>query len=419
MPEKWDTLVLRDALGPNLKVLQLLGYWPPEESSSLIRGVYQIYATFCVGFFFILYIVTEVINIVLSLDDLEKITEASFLFLTHFAQIIKLYHFTTKNPRICALANSLQGPKFRARNAKQYGMLKRSIFEAQFTFYLFISMSLSTCILWGIFPLIDQSADGHMALPLSSYYPFSTDNSPTFELIFAYQIISTSINAATNVSMDTTVSSFMSVICGELNVLNDSLVNIREFALERMGKRAVDLGLLDDSNHAKTHPELEMEMDKILIECVHQHWQILDATIEIGELFNIGVLSQFAVGTIIICITMFELTLVELFSLQFVSMVLYQGCMLVEIILYCWFGNEIILKSENICFSVYSSDWYRNSVEYKKKMLMIMTRTQVPIRLYAGNLFTLSLVTFAAILRSSWSYFAVLRRVHVDENEIQ
>lgn len=94
---------------------------------------------------------------------------------------------------------------------------------------------------------------------------------------------------------------------------------------------------------------------------------------------------------------MFELTLVELFSLQFVSMVLYQGCMLVEIILYCWFGNEIILKSENICFSVYSSDWYRNSVEYKKKMLMIMTRTQVPIRLYAGNLFTLSLVTFAAV----------------------
>lgn len=31
-------------------------------------------------------------------------------------------------------------------------------------------------------------------------------------------------------------------------------------------------------------------------------------------------------------------------SLQFLSMVLYQGCMLLEVAMCCWYGNEVIYK---------------------------------------------------------------------------
>lgn len=31
-------------------------------------------------------------------------------------------------------------------------------------------------------------------------------------------------------------------------------------------------------------------------------------------------------------------------SVEFVSMLTYQSCMLMQLFLYCWFGNEILLK---------------------------------------------------------------------------
>ncbi|XP_017785451.1 PREDICTED: odorant receptor Or1-like [Nicrophorus vespilloides] len=390
-----ENLMLGSAVAPNFFVMHLLGIWPTKTSTRL----YKTYAVIITSFVFFLYIISELVNIVISFGDLELITQASFLFLTHMAQLVKLYFFGRYRNRIQSLTDSLERRVFQPRNGRQLVMVKRSMRRATVTYYVLISMSIATCSLWAVFPMIEVGENG-MELPLSAYYPFSTDLTIVFNVIFAYQILSTAINAATNVSMDTTTSGFMSLVCGQLDILNDSLIHVKDFAEEQISSdRSISL---------------DAAMEENLVHCVDHHRNILQMTEEIGTLFGITTLSQFAAGAIIICITMFELTLVSLFSIKFVSMVLYQGCILVEILVYCWFGNEIILRSSKIANSAYHSDWTDSPTSYKRKLLLIMTRSRVPIKLYAGNFFTLSLETFMTILRTSWSYFAVLNRVHQD-----
>ncbi|XP_068909813.1 odorant receptor 4-like [Tenebrio molitor] len=107
-------------------------------------------------------------------------------------------------------------------------------------------------------------------------------------------------------------------------------------------------------------------------------------------------------------------------SFQFVSMFLYEFCVLLEIFLWCYYGNEIILKllcnlqSEQLTTSAFKSDWSDCNKEYKKDLLLFMIRSQRSLELYAGGYFPLSLRTFMAIVKSSWSYFAVLNSVRSD-----
>lgn len=53
---------------------------------------------------------------------------------------------------------------------------------------------------------------------------------------------------------------------------------------------------------------------------------------------------MFVVGVIIVCISMFQMSLVPVVSFRFLAMLLYQICVLVEMYLWCYYGNEVILK---------------------------------------------------------------------------
>ncbi|RZC37966.1 7tm 6 domain containing protein, partial [Asbolus verrucosus] len=64
---------------------------------------------------------------------------------------------------------------------------------------------------------------------------------------------------------------------------------------------------------------------------------------------------------------------------------------LIQISTYCWFGNEAKVKSNQISHAVFESDWIHQPLERKKNILMIIIRSQKPIRLSAFNLFYLSL----------------------------
>nr|CAH7768516.1 unnamed protein product [Callosobruchus chinensis] len=134
-----------------------------------------------------------------------------------------------------------------------------------------------------------------------------------------------------------------------------------------------------------------------LLECVESHRCILEFAKEFSVLFTISILGQFVVSVIIICTTMFEMTLVPFMSLKFVSLVLYQYCMLMEIFILCYFGNEVIIESNRLTNFAYQSDWLIGSSEFRKNLLFFMIRSQRTLKLYAGGFFTLSLDTFVRV----------------------
>ncbi|XP_030763199.1 odorant receptor 67a-like [Sitophilus oryzae] len=77
----------------------------------------------------------------------------------------------------------------------------------------------------------------------------------------------------------------------------------------------------------------------------------------------------------------------------------------------CLFSTKLTKKSENISTAAYTSDWLNGSTSFKKMLVLIILRSQKPMRFYAANFFELSLTTFVAILKASYSYFALMNKM--------
>jgi hypothetical protein len=150
---------------------------------------------------------------------------------------------------------------------------------------------------------------------------------------------------------------------------------------------------------------------------------------EFTYLFTASITGQFVVGVIIVCMSMFQMSLVSVLSFRFFAMMLYQICVLMEIYLWCYYGNEVILKVNNTCAllfkylnlllfqsdklteSAYICEWIDGPKEFKQDLLFFMTRTQFPLQLYASGYFTLSLETFKAVCLKANSNEVLIRSV--------
>lgn len=86
----------RDSISINLKLLRIFGLWFPEENTWSWRSkLYLIYAILFQGFFFYLYVFSETAEMMFSFGNIEKMTEASFLLLTHYAEAYKVKNVIT------------------------------------------------------------------------------------------------------------------------------------------------------------------------------------------------------------------------------------------------------------------------------------------------------------------------------------
>lgn len=71
----------------------------------------------------------------------------------------------------------------------------------------------------------------------------------------------------------------------------------------------------------------------------------------LNKKFRFTISFQFLVSTLVVCFTLYQLTKT---SGKFVELGMYMSCMLTQIFLYCWYGNEVKLKVcafENFMFS--------------------------------------------------------------------
>ncbi|OXU23954.1 hypothetical protein TSAR_005005 [Trichomalopsis sarcophagae] len=75
----------------------------------------------------------------------------------------------------------------------------------------------------------------------------------------------------------------------------------------------------------------------------------------------------------------------------------YLICMLGELFAYCWFGNEITLKSMGFSDDIYKIDWMALSDSSNKKLIFIMMRATQPIIMSYGHLVILNIESFKSV----------------------
>ncbi|XP_025265994.1 odorant receptor Or2-like [Camponotus floridanus] len=118
--------------------------------------------------------------------------------------------------------------------------------------------------------------------------------------------------------------------------------------------------------------------------------------------------SEFLMITIVMCYNLIHMAATSTTTASYVQNLMVICCTLAPIFYYCWFGNEVKLKSLQLSDNIYNTEWTILNNNVKKGLLMIMNRATIPIEFTSANIISMNLESFVMVLKTSYSLFNVL-----------
>ncbi|CAH0691651.1 unnamed protein product [Spodoptera exigua] len=376
----------------SLTALQIVGFWAPENLTETQRSMYKWFGVFSFMFMLGTYIFIQVVDLFMIWGDIPLMTGTAFLLFTNMAQAAKIVNITVRKQRIQNIVNDSDKVLSEVQTLAQKEIVKSCNREMIVLQVLYFSLTLVTGLGWA------TSAEKHQ-LPLRAWYPYDTTKSPAYELTYVHQVGALLIAAFLNVGKDTLVAALTAQCRCRLRLLGLSL-------------RSLDKGLDIEDKYMLT-AEQEKIVSCRLRSCVLQHQETLKAAKELQECFSEPTFAQLTVSLIIICVTAFQLSMAQPDNMvRLLSMGTYLLNMTFQVFIYCYQGNQLSEESFEIAGAAYECLWYKFSLRLRRALLIIMVRTRRALRLTAGGFTTLSLTSFMAIIKASYSLFTLLQQVN-------
>ncbi|XP_023318597.1 odorant receptor 22c-like [Trichogramma pretiosum] len=280
-----------------------------------------------------------------------------------------------------------------ARRAKLFTMSGYAIMGVCFVGFMFTPfLGLSVRIVNNV---TDDLASGSF-LPFQTYYPFEFHETPVYEVVYASQVLTASFAGIGFSVPDNFFGALAFHACAQCQLLSRM---IRELPVVTM---AGDKG---------------GEFCGRLAAFVEHHLLVIRFVNLVEKAFNMIILVQTVSLTLIICFLIFGsinslesddngAAIVQIFTLSGTALNL-----MIHMFIYCIASELLAEYSEGIADAVYSYDWHLLPSSYSRQLVIIMIRTEFPLRFTAGKFFYLSLNAYLNIIKSSAGYISVLLAV--------
>ncbi|KAF7284136.1 hypothetical protein GWI33_022493 [Rhynchophorus ferrugineus] len=255
----------------------------------------------------------------------------------------------------------------------ELAVMKQQFKKCQRVLNIFIVLCFGVVLFYAVFPAIDQGQPGQKNYPFPGEFPFNPDD--YYMWVYCGQILTVASSAWTNSAIDclfqkhvTMATVFFQILCGRFRNVMDKLDENNEEILRRIKK------------------------------CVIYYNATIEYVSMIQNTFSYGILIQFLCSVIIICLTVFQLSLVvDYNSTKFVLMIIYLLCMMFQVSLYCWYGHILMEKSNEITAACYAINWNDLNLVNQKLLIIIMERAKRPVELNALGVFKLNLSTMVTV----------------------
>nr|UEN71224.1 olfactory receptor 41 [Gregopimpla kuwanae] len=377
-------------------LLKFCGVWQPKGwSSGWKKNVYWMY-TWLVIVAVYTFCVSETVH-AFQCVNLEDMANSLFMPLTMACAVCKAGNIIKGRQDIIRFINILKNDNCRPSGLDEAKMLEKfdeSIKQTILWYLAMVGTSVGTLSTSSFFIDVPRRT-----LPFDAWIPFNYTTPLCFWSAYLHQIFAHGFGAAIGTTYDILLCGLISQACGQLRIL--------KFRFEFMTHAIVDqINNGKELNHEENVQDVE---NKILAKRIDQHRDIFTFATSVNEAFSIVIFMQCAVSTFVLCISIYTLSRMKEFTTKFIFVVVYTSCMLIQIFIYCWFGNEIILESKDVGNAAYAMDWTQLSIRSQKKLIVIMVRSLEPMRFTSGNII-LSLDTFISLLKLSYSAFHLLQQ---------
>ncbi|XP_077264606.1 odorant receptor 10-like isoform X5 [Temnothorax americanus] len=325
-----------------LKILTVVGCWPPNSWTTLCkRTVYNIYTTFVV-LLLCTFLLFQLLDIILNVDNTDDFTDTFYFMLAMVNSCCKIVGLLINRKNIRILTNILTQKPFIPLEADEIEIRDK----------------------------FDRT--------IQEWTPYNYTSEVVFCVIYARQLVCTFFGSMVNVACDSLICGLLLHVCCQIEILECRLKKIS----------------LGQNN---------------LRECVRQHDCIFKFALMVNKKFKIIIAIQFVVSTLVVCFNLYQLAKMTL-SPQCFPLILYTFAMLTQILIYCWYGNEVKLKSVQLAANIFGMGWLKMKQSRKQNLLMIMNRSLTPIEFSSAYIITMNLDSFVSLLRTSYSAYNILQQ---------
>ncbi|XP_028050636.1 odorant receptor 67a [Monomorium pharaonis] len=364
-------------------LLTYTGYWRPVHLTSVKYWAYVVYS---IAMIFLLYSFT-VCGLVdcFIIKDLDTFIEKFSLFLSVFGVCCKVTNLALRRDEIIDLTDMLLKDICIPRNEYETNIQRRFDRNAKCVLIITICCEIlnESAVFFATVAQFRYFVSTR-TLPLSDWVPYDISSTTVFWATMMHQTIGLIVCANASVAHETLISGFMIQTCAQLDILCHRARTLSDSLQEAQRRNA-------------SKEDLKALERRLIHELIHHHRYVYRFAERINAVFTLMIFVQFTVSSTVLCLSIYKMLTKNLLSLEFAWSSSYLGCMLMQIYLYCWFGNEVTLKSTKIGSAIYEMDWPMLPTDLMKTLLVIITRSKRPIQITSGYIITLSNDSFMKV----------------------
>ncbi|CAD7085723.1 unnamed protein product [Hermetia illucens] len=349
-----------------------LGLYPADDAG-IFYYIYSIFLNTSVTLF---YPLSMLIDLFLSANIRHLFGNLSVCFAEMMASMksVNIYINRKQFRRMNELLGRLD-ERFQAVGDHDEEVYLRRIVKVAYriliAYFTPFSMAALTCMLPAVFSKTRR-------LVYAAWFPFDWQNNDrTYIIISTYQVLGIWVTIYQNIMNDTYPGLYLWVLKGHFRALNI-----------RVSKLGYDPKKSSEENYQE------------LLRCIWDHRTILEYRDVFESMFGAVLLIQFLITEISVCITA-----VYVFFAESKGEIIYTGsyfiCVLIEICLPCYCGNEIAHENNQFTTALFSCNWMDQDRKFKKALIFIMQKTEKPLEIYAGGI----------VFKSTYSLFAIVNRM--------
>ncbi|XP_063236101.1 odorant receptor Or2-like [Bacillus rossius redtenbacheri] len=159
-------------------------------------------------------------------------------------------------------------------------------------------------------------------------------------------------------------------------------------------------------------PGLCRRMHQGLVRCIEHHKDVIRFVEKLDTAYHPIMLGLIVYSMTMIAITSFKATESSAEVGDLLKFAALSSTCIFELYFFCRLCDDILQGSQAVAAAACCCDWYDTDAEFKDTLKMLILRANKPVRLSAGRFRTMSLETFAALLNSSYSLFAMLKQLN-------
>nr|UTN00972.1 odorant receptor [Semanotus bifasciatus] len=153
--------------------------------------------------------------------------------------------------------------------------------------------------------------------------------------------------------------------------------------------------------------ELALKLEGKLKFCVKYHITIINYTNQVFAAFNLMLIVHVTLTSLIFGVLGYQIATVEIFT-EKLRYFMHLGGWIALLFLTCYYGQLILDESTTVANAAYQSKWYNGPTYLRKNICLIIMRSQKPLKLRAASIGVISLETFVSVIKTAYSYFALL-----------